>query len=166
MNNPALRTSRKVAQLASQLATLQAGPSSLALPPSVSALEVHYQGLKGNAGVRHWLKESLSSLRYSNPNVPVNVAPAPKEGGWNQSPGVLLSFRDSTRKAYLPLAALRSDKLAKAFWDTVNNPEALAALPEAPTFSAAAQAQKPEGELLVEGAEQKAAGLPGSAPPS
>ncbi|GAA5867010.1 hypothetical protein JCM1840_005939 [Sporobolomyces johnsonii] len=134
MSTPAFRGVRKTARLAATLNNLQAGPSARRLSPLVSSLSVRYEGLKGNAGARHWAKETLPGLRFANPDVKVVIekgkAPAAEgDEPWTAPPGVTISFHDSSLPpAFFPLPHQRSDKLVAKWWGTVGDEAKLRAL--------------------------------------
>ncbi|POY71027.1 hypothetical protein BMF94_5953 [Rhodotorula taiwanensis] len=72
-----LRQARKTTQLASQLQQIVAGPSSRQLPSIVEGLTIRSEGVKGNAGARHFVKSTIPAVRFANPSLRISFEQVP-----------------------------------------------------------------------------------------
>ncbi|KAM0753130.1 hypothetical protein T439DRAFT_378849 [Meredithblackwellia eburnea MCA 4105] len=147
------RTSQRIAKLATQLTNIRTGRP---LPSEVKALRVRYQGLKGNAAVRSWVKTELPSIAFASPNLTISSDPAPEPStssqDWLRLPGVLIEFNDpALSPAFLPSAKGRSETFSKKFWDTIEDPVALEALRKSlnPVRQVSEKEKKPEGATVT-----------------
>ncbi|GAA6034557.1 hypothetical protein JCM8097_005392 [Rhodosporidiobolus ruineniae] len=133
-----LRSSAKTSRLASALNQFRTGPNARQLPALVSSLSVRSEGIKGNAGARHWAKTVLPALHFANPSVKVTVEQPTKKpssessssssssDAWSQPPGITVTFTDpALQPAFFPLPAQRSDKLVQRFWATFGQEKTL-----------------------------------------
>ncbi|GAA5851609.1 hypothetical protein JCM5353_006121 [Sporobolomyces roseus] len=167
MSAAGLRSSRKTAQLATQLRNLQQGANTRPLPSLIKHLSLRYEGLKGNAGARHFAKEVLPGIRFANPQVEIAVEPSksskgkgkedatPTPSSWQETPGITISFTDSSlQPAFFPLPQQRSDKLVGQFWATVSDEEKLRSM-------SAGQPIKVEPELTEDEVKLEAAVVEG-----
>ncbi|GAA5886432.1 hypothetical protein JCM3774_004037 [Rhodotorula dairenensis] len=72
-----LRQARKTTQLATRLQQILAGPSARPLPRLVEGLTIRSEGVKGNAGARHFVKEAIPAVRFANPSVRISFEQVP-----------------------------------------------------------------------------------------
>ncbi|GAA5988239.1 hypothetical protein JCM10908_002126 [Rhodotorula pacifica] len=72
-----LRQARKTTQLATQLQQILAGPSARPLPAVVEGLTIRSEGIKGNAGARHFVKTAIPGLRFANPSLRISFEQVP-----------------------------------------------------------------------------------------
>ncbi|GAA6023397.1 hypothetical protein JCM10207_002533 [Rhodosporidiobolus poonsookiae] len=160
-----LRSSRKTAQLANALHSLRAGPSARPLPALVAGLSLRSEGVKGNAGARHWAKIVLPALHHANPQLSISLekvqtAEAAGAEPWSQSPGLTVTFNDpSLAPAFFPLPAQKSDNLAKRFWATFGSEAAVRAFAEGKVIEPTPEVEQARGEVQAEGVEQAQAPL-------
>ncbi|KAL8281067.1 hypothetical protein RQP46_006425 [Phenoliferia psychrophenolica] len=141
----AFRVSQRIATLTARVASIRSAP---ALPSDVAGLRLRLKGLKGNAGLGAWTRESLPGIAYSSPHVKITSEqpptaaeepiaavvsdstpspPSPSTASpWQTQPGVFIEFNDpALSEVFLPFTKARSDVLAKRFWDVVSDPAAL-----------------------------------------
>ncbi|TKA58574.1 hypothetical protein B0A53_00315 [Rhodotorula sp. CCFEE 5036] len=150
-----LRQARKTTQLATQLQQITAGPSARRLPAVVEGLTIRSEGVKGNAGARHFVKSAIPAVRFANPSLRISFEQVPtvkrrKHAGagaaqkaaeaapvseedeaaavWKQPPGLTVTFTDpSLPPAFFPLPPQRSERLVSAFWQTFGSEDSLRA---------------------------------------
>lgn len=141
------RVAKTAEHFTKNLSSIQSGPSARALPSEIVSLRLRFTRVKGNAGLRHFVKESLASIRFANPNLKIEILPAAAvteksseesselataKQPWEAAPGVFIGFKDGAApEVFLELANGRSEELGRRFWQTLEDSEKLRALPTA-----------------------------------
>ncbi|KAK4706172.1 hypothetical protein P7C70_g22, partial [Phenoliferia sp. Uapishka_3] len=167
MSSPAFRTSQKIASLTARLNAVKSAPASL--PSEFSALRIRHKGIKGNAGIGAWIRDSLPAIAYASPHVqissmPPHITPEPDADAsttvaapstaplpFQLPPGVFIQFNDpALPEAFLPFTTARSDVLSKRFWEVVQDPVALEKLRSSPEAMQAAEEIPVQAEAGIE----------------
>merc|ERR1712080_246193 len=133
---------------------LDFGKHARRLPAVVEGLTIRSEGVKGNAGARHFVKSAIPAVRFANPSLRISFEQVPtvkrrKHAGaggqkaaeaapvaeeddaaavWKQPPGLTVTFTDpSLPPAFFPLPPQRSERLVSAFWQTFGSEDSLRA---------------------------------------